>query len=428
MPEYIQAALDLEGFKTEQIQKEDTGSRITPSSLETIIHYHYQYKRLQEREKLTGETLETRFLTMLNSNKPFKEDKELENAKDSIKGTHLHNLTYANSLFYRASVFNKVPELEDIKTIFPFKDEEYYEGLLKILNMTLDESLTQNPLDNAQDFWNIWRLNGQNFLPNGKRCRITPTQVKRIWERDLIAPGVFNLTRESFIEKQDNIDPTKTLVMNEVPLVLNTYFPETNIQICTNIDEIRITPSSDTPIHIIDYKTGREFYKEKGYEENLQVFMMALAVFTKFADEVYELDTQTSDWDLRYPKEKTTKKPLTFKNKKVLSKRRNVKSIEHWQIPELPFRDFIKFSYINPVTQQENEIDLKQVGLGDEDSIQKKLKTLEYYHDFYLRYKQKGMRDKINGSTDFYTYPKFPSEEFLKRDIGLWDKNTQYFE
>lgn len=425
MPEYIQAALDLEGFETEETQKEDTGSRITPSSLETIIHYNFQYKRLQEKEKLTGDALETTFLAMLNSNKPFKEDKEVKNARDTIRGTHLHNLTYVNSLFYRASVFNKLPELEDIKTAFPFRDKDYYEGLLRIL--ALQDPISEDPLDNAQNFWNTWRFNGQDFLPKGRRYRISAKEIQKLWEKDLIEPGIFNLTRESFIEKQDNIDPTKTLVMNEVPLILNTYFPETNIQICTNIDEIRITPSSDTPIHIIDYKTGREFYKERGFEENLQVFLMVLAVFTKFADEIYELDIQTSDWDLRYPKEQTNKKPLSFKNKNMLSKRKNVKSIEHWQIPNLPFKDFIKFSYVDPVTQEENEMDLKQVGLADEDGIRRNLKILEYYHDFYLQYKHKGMRDKINGSTGFYTLPDFPSKEFLQKNIGFWDNSSKYF-
>ncbi len=428
MPEYIQAALDLERFKTEETQKEDTASRITPSSLETIINYNFQYKRLQKKEKLQGEQLEKTFLNMLNRNKYFEEEKVLKNIADSARGTHLHNLTYVNSLFYRTSLFKEHPDIEDIETTFPFRNDEYYEGLTKILDITLTESTSQDPLDNAQIFWNIWRLNGQNFLPNGKRYRITPKQVKEIWERDLIEPGILNLTRESFTKIQDAIDPTKTLVMNEVPLILNTYFPETNIQICTNIDEIRITPNSETPIHIIDYKTGREFYKEKGPEEDLQVFLMVLAVFTKFADEIHELDIQLSDWDLRYQAGDRIKKPLTFKNKKVLSKGRNIKSIEHWQIPNLPFDKFIKFSYISPVTQEETPVSLEDIGLADQRGIWRRLKTLEYYHDFYLRYKHKGMRKKINSSSAFFTFPKFPSKEFLKKHIGLWDKNTEYFE
>jgi hypothetical protein len=121
------------------------------------------------------------------------------------------------------------------------------------------------------------------------------------------------------------------------------------------------------------------------------------------------------------------KKLLHFKDKNNLRKGKNVRSVENWQIPLFPFDKFIEFSYIDPITQREFLVDLKRVGLKSEEEIQKRLSILDSYHDFYLRYKHKGMKDKINGSVGFYTLPKFPTEEFIKKDLGLWDKNSHYY-
>ncbi len=422
-----QIPLDFTNYNIESdsdTPKEDTGSRITPSSLESIIHYHYQYKRLQQEEKLTPEELETQFTQLLNDYKPFKEEKVLKNAKDSIRGTHLHNLSYTLSLFQRTSSLNQLPHLEDFRTTFPFRKENYYTGLMKILEMTLNDFPSQDPLDNAQNFWNLWRLNGQNFLPNGKRYRVNAQQIKRLWEGDLVSLDTISLMKENFQEKYKELDPRESIVMNEVPITLNTYFEDNNIQICTNIDEIQINPSKSPSIHIIDYKTGKSF-KNPGYEEELQIFLMTLAVYIKFVDEIPTLGVEINNWDILH-KNGDLNKALGFKNKRTLSKGKNIKSVEHWQIPTLPFEQFIRFSYVNPVTQEEIPVDLKKVGLSEEKDIQKKLRILDFYHNFYLRYKHKGMRNKINGSVGFFTLPKFPSEEFIKKDIGLWDNTTTF--
>jgi hypothetical protein len=431
MPEYVQETLGFLEERNEDPSETNTlkevGSRITPSSLETIIHYHYHHKRLQNELKLSGDLLEKHFLSLLNKGNQFEEEKVVENAKDSIKGTQLHNLAYSFSLFSRAAYFNRQPNLEDIKTTFPFKDKDYHLALLKVLEISEEDFLSNDPLDNAQNFWNKWRLNGQNFFPKGKKYILPGSKIKKLWEADLISLDEISQMRESFLKEYKDFNPAHTLVMNEVPLTLNTYFGEKNFQICTSIDEIRISPFSNPPIHVIDYKTGKQF-KEPEYIEELQIFLMLVATYIRFVDDVNTLNSDITDWDLMSNEEvDEIKKPLHFKNKSNLKKGNNVRSVENWQIPSLPFDKFIEFSYIDPITQREFLVNLKRVGLKSEEEIQKRLSILDSYHDFYLRYKHKGMMNKINGCTGFYTLPKFPTEEFIKKDLGLWDKNSHYY-
>lgn len=425
MPEYTQGSFDFDNTKPKQETiKEKYGSEISPSSLETIIHYHELYNDLKEEQGLSDNQLEKQFVSLLNQNKTFNEQEVLKNAKDSIIGTHLHHLSYYQALFYRAFKQNRLPTLDDIEMTFPFRKEEYYNSMLDILNMSLDNYCSESPFENSTNFWNTIRFNGQDFKNNGKSYRVSHKQIKKLWEADLLNRNHLEHMEANFKRKKGKYDPTKTFVMNEVPLILNTHFDNRNFQIVTSIDEIRITPSDTTPIHIIDYKTGKQF-KRPSELERLQIFLMMLAVYTKFVDKIYDLGYITSDWDLR--KKEVKRHQLQFENKKILKRGKNIKSIESWQVYDFLLSDFVKFSYVEPITHREIPITLDSNKLTQEEGKMNEnqlifhyCNKMDYYHRFYLKYKEKGMRAQINGSRDFYCLPKFPSKKFVEPNVGMF--------
>lgn len=423
MLEYTQPELELGITKAEeQSIPNDKGSNISPSALETIIHYQTLYSKLKEERNIPNEILEKEFISLLNSNPSFNKEEELNNAKDAIVGTHLHNLTYYQILFHRCSYLGRLPTIKDFEKTFPFRNEEYYESMNKVLGIALKNEDIENPTENALTFWNSMRFLGQDYKRKNREFRIPSRTIKNLWEGALVEKRDIERIRKNINDEKDIYDPRKVFIMNEVPLILNTYFNNLNFKIITSIDEIRIDPSSPTPIHIVDYKTGSQF-KEPGEVEKLQIFLMMLAVYTRFVDKIHDLNFEISDWEIK--KNEIEIYELKFKKKNELKKKKNISSIQAYQIPDLLLEKYMKFSYVDPVSRKEIYVNLEDEKINSnrsEQLLQSYCSKMDRLHRFYLEFKSKGMRAQINGSRDFFCLPRFPSKEFLAPNPEMFNK------
>ena len=383
LPEYVPEIYS----STQEKKEKKSGSRINPSQLEYLSTMYYNFKKDGKEPSYTD----------LESKVQPSKTEILENAHWSIYGTQLHSLQYFTQIFKRASYLNRLPSYEDYQFTFLQRDREYYDALLKIQDIS-DISLNQDSLDISQTYWNEWRMNGHDFTPNKhKNYQIPPTTIKNIWEYGVIPLKDIYTFRESFKES-DKLNPTKTVLLNETFLLTNLYFNNGNIQIPTLVDEICIPKDfPNTPIEIIDYKTGKQFKKPQ-LKERVQIFLIMTGVLTNVLDRVPDIVWEDIP---------------TFRGKKASKK--FISSIFFSDLVSRydVYKDSFRFKYINPLNQESIEVSTKDLGIDSKKGIKDILMYIYSINNFYNKYKPI-LKHKIDSSRSPYTLPTFPIKNFVQ--------------
>lgn len=379
------------------------GCRISPSQFETVSHL---YESFREED-------ESRFLRQIHKIHEIENTKALENAHWSIYGTQMHYLMYFTLLFKRSQTLNRYPTYNDFKVTFPYRDREYYFALLKISDLSDFES--DNP---SQTYWNEWRMNGQDFTPkNHSNYIISPFTIKEMWENGSIPLNdidEFNINTSNI--PKDKLDPDKTLVINEVLSITNILFNDSNLQVPTVIDEICIPKDfPKSPIQIIDYKTGKQF-KQPEYKERVQIFLMMTAVLVNILDRAHSIGFNRNQWNITH---NSRDFPFFTKNKLTNNL---IGSVHFDQLIDCidQYKESMRFSYINPLTQESIDVDMKDIYLDTQDSIKDMLMYLNSINNFYIKNKEV-IKKKLDSTKNIYTLPVFPIKNFDKGNFKQKD-------
>ncbi|MDX9738976.1 MAG: hypothetical protein RBT33_01245 [Candidatus Dojkabacteria bacterium] len=399
LPEYVPSQ-EVE-HKERRRKEPSNGSRLNLSQIETLSTLHTQYKKSKSEREFFQDIGE------------YKEREDiLENAKSSIYGTQMHSLQYFTLLFHRAAYYNRVPNIDDFRYTFLQKKIEYSSSLLKVLNLS-DCTFNDNILDSSQKYWNEWRMNGQDFTPSKhKNYTVSPSEIKEIWESGVIPLEDISLFKKSFHKAApENLNPEKTYILNETPLILNIYFHDSNLLIPTVIDEICIPRDfPNTPIKIVDYKTGSQF-KQPEFKEKIQIFLMLNSVLLNLKDRVKDIKFAPDLWEIAHEKHDLTLPHFQGKN----ANKKFIESMFSTQLASVleSYNNYVEFSYVNPVTQEKIDINLDTLGIRSKRDIEQVILYLNNISTFYLEYKDK-LKHKIDSSKTPYTLPTFPIKNFTK--------------
>lgn len=382
-------------------KKETNGSRISPSQIENLSNLYDIYKDSHDEKD---------FLNRIREEKPFEKEKTLENAKWSIYGTQLHQLQYFTQLFKRSGSLKRYPNLNDFKNTFPYREREYYEALLQLMDISDLEN--DNP---SQTYWNEWRMNGQDFTPKRKSTYlIDPSTIRFLWENGTVPLkdiDTFNSNTKDIPEEK--LNPEETLLINEVLSITNIFFNDCNLQVPTVIDEICIpTDFPRSPIHIVDYKTGKQF-KQPLQKERVQIFLMMTSVLVNMYDRATSIKFKYSPWDIAH-----NTRDFPFFTKKNLDNtlRGGVYFNEIVKSSDV-FNYGMTFSYVNPLTQESIDISTKDLALDKEDDIKDMLMYLNSINTFYTKYKDI-LKKITHSSSSPYTLPSFPIKNFNTNNNG----------
>lgn len=201
-------------------------------------------------------------------------------------------------------------------------------------------------------------------------------------------------------EGEKKLNPYEALLINEVATITNIYFPNSNLQVPSVIDEIQIPKNfPKEPIHIVDYKTGKQF-KEPSIAEKRQAFLMIIAVYTNILNKAENITFGTNDWELAH----NIYEFPTFKKR----------SLRILPIGSVYAEDLIKdintinnciaFSYVDPLTQRHIDLKPKNLGIQTENEITDTLYYLNSLNDFYSKHK-KILRPKMKSKDSYYHLP-----------------------
>ena len=399
MPEYVDPYLIETPTKREQDTK---GSKITLSQIGNIASIYN--KKISSEKQLKEYLYE----------KEYDRSEILENAKWSIYGTQMHSLQYFTTLFSRSAYYDRFPNEDDFRNTFIQRKPDYYNALLKIKNIS-KPLLSKDILDSSQNFWNEWRMNGQDFTPEKhKNYILTPSQIQNLWEGESIKREDIEVFRNNYknIDKE-KINPEETLLLNETMMILNLYFNNSNLLIPIIVDEIVIPKDfPNTPIKVIDYKTGKQF-KIPGLQEKTEIYITLSCVLTNIINKAKETqfrpaqdDTNQQDSEVSFPFfiGKHAKKKLVS----------SIYSHDIYQLFDL-YKDCIEFEYINPLTQNKLVIKLEDIGLNNRKGIENINGYLENISNFYLKNKNT-LKYCIDSRRLPYTLPTFPIKNFTKNN------------
>ena len=394
-------------FDLEPSQKESketiTGNRLSPSKLEKLSGIYKTYEKSDNELSFLSEILKTE--------KQPGEEELLKNAKWSIYGTQVHNLIYFAQIFERAKALDRKPKETDIRNTFVYRDRQFYRTMRELLLLTDYDSL--NP---SQSFWNEWRMKGQDFNPeDNSTCIIKPDEIQKIWEDSPVPLADIHQLYES-MKKEDErkFNPHETLLINEVTTITNIYFSDSNLQVPSVIDEIVIPKNfPQQPIHIIDYKTGKQF-KEPGVVEKKQAFLMIVAVYANILSKAGSAKFGPSDWEVghniyEFPAFK--KRSLRVLPVGSIYSEDLIQDID-------TINNCITFSYVNPLTQRHIDFTPKDTGTETQEEMTETLYYLNSLNNFYSKYKEVlGARLKSNDS--LYHLPT------LSKDL-IWHSPSTY--
>ncbi|OGC37480.1 hypothetical protein A2436_01115 [candidate division WS6 bacterium RIFOXYC1_FULL_33_9] len=391
----VEKLLEIELPNTSKKEKRDSveGARVSPSQIEKLSYLYELHNRIPN---------DIDFVHELTKIEPIEKEKALESARYSIYGTQMHQLQYFTQLFNRTEQLNRLPSKNDFLYTFPFRNSEYYKGLQHILDITDTHS---NNI--SQSYWNEWRMNGQDFTPKRhKNYIINPSTIRDMWELGVIPledMDTFNMNKEK-IDKE-KLNPHNTMLLNETFSILNIFFNDCHLQVPTLIDEICIPNDfPNSPIRIIDYKTGSQF-KEPEYKERIQMFLMMTSILVNMMDRVGSVQFKQSQWDITH-----NTHDLPFFTKRKL-KDNLIGSVYFDQILDISdvFNKYFKFSYVNPLTQESIDININDIGIDIKDMLM----YLNGITSFYIKYRNI-LKPKIDSNRSPYTLPSFPIKDFDK--------------
>lgn len=388
----------LKGLVESKYQEEESagnsppGCRINPSQFETISEI---FNRCQDEQREPS-------YKDIGMSEDIDEEKIYRNIRWAIYGVYFHNLQYSTQIFERAKVLKRLPIEQDFKHTFPQRDPQYYKALVKILEMS-DIDVNQPAVVQGEQFWNTWRLNGYDFTPKKhNNYIISPSEVKQMWEEDSIALRDTNDFKRNFSSNGTELNPYNTVLLNEVLLLTNIYFNDGNIQVPTFLDEVRIHSNfPNTPLEIIDYKTGKQF-KQPGPKQRVQIFLMMTAALP-LLDRANKVRWDNIEWQSF---------PYFKGNKKFISTIPFYDLIDKSDI----YSKLISFKYVNPLTQQSIPITTKDLAIDTQQGIKNMLLYINKLGSFYKEYKDI-LRHITNSNKAPFTLPFFPIKNFLDMPI-----------
>jgi len=389
-------------FDLEPLQEESketiTGNRLSPSKLEKLSLIHEMYEESDSELSFLSE--------MVKPEKQPSKEEILKNAKWSIYGTQVHNLMYFAQIFERAKALDRKPKEEDIRNTFVYRDRQFYRTMRELLLLTDYDSL--NP---SQSFWNEWRMKGQDFNPEDNSTYIIkPDEIQKIWENSPVPLEDIHQLYES-MKKEDErkFNPHETLLINEVTTITNIYFSDSNLQVPSVIDEIVIPKNfPQQPIHIIDYKTGKQF-KEPGVVEKKQAFLMITAVYANILSKAGSAKFGPSDWEVghniyEFPAFK--KRSLRVLPVGSIYSEDLIQDID-------PINNCITFSYVDPLTQRRIDFTPKDTGTETQKEMAESLYYLNSLNNFYSKYKEV-LGPRLRSNDSFYHLPILSKDLILR--------------
>ena len=389
-------------FDLEPLQEESketiTGNRLSPSKLEKLSLIHEMYEESDSELSFLSE--------MVKPEKQPSKEEILKNAKWSIYGTQVHNLMYFAQIFERAKALGRKPKEEDIRNTFVYRDRQFYRTMRELLLLTDYDS--SNP---SQSFWNEWRMKGQDFNPEDNSTYIIkPDEVQKIWEDSPVPLEDIHQLYES-MKKEDErkFNPHETLLINEVTTITNIYFSDSNLQVPSVIDEIVIPKNfPKEPIHIVDYKTGKQF-KEPGVVEKKQAFLMITAVYANILSKAGSAKFGPSDWEVghniyEFPAFK--KRSLRVLPVGSIYAEDLIKDID-------TINNCIAFSYVDPLTQRHIDFTPKDTGTETQKEMAESLYYLNSLNNFYSKYKEV-LGPRLRSNDSFYHLPILSKDLILR--------------
>ncbi len=393
-------ATDFRKPVKEELNNQLPGSRLSISKIEKLIDLNEIYQNASS---------EYEFEKQVQNIEPMDREKALKSAKWSIYGTLIHNYQYFDQIFTRASNLNRYPIFDDFLITFPFKGEEYSKALYKISEYTKSYSGKE---DTTQNFWNDWRMNGQDYTnKKQKEYIVRPQEIKDMWEGSPISfEDLYKLKCTLSSNKDaEKLNPLKSALINESLHILNIQFPTNKLQLIAIADEINIP--QDFPykrLEIIDYKTGKQF-KQPDFKDKLSAFLITVSVYITMVDKVKNINYELNDWDIYHDKEPYKQIGL---RKEGLKKHGAMASLyyEELLIRLNDIRNSISFSYINPINNSKIEVKPDDMFLNEND-LPKILLFIEQLNNFNIKYKNI-VKKKIDGKYSPYTLPSFPNKNF----------------
>lgn len=168
----------------------------------------------------------------------------------------------------------------------------------------------------------------------------------------------------------------------------------------------------NTPIQIIDYKTGTQF-KQPQFKEKIQIFLMLNSVLLNLKDRVKDIKFAPDFWEITHEKHDLSLPHLQGKN----ANKKFIESIYSTQLASVldTYNGYVEFSYVNPLTQEKIDIDLDTLGINKKKDIDEVIHYLNSLSTFYLKYKDV-LKYKIDSSKSPYTLPIFPLKNFTKEN------------
>ena len=399
--------IDTDELDTEE-QKQ--GNRLSISAMEKVIPIYDIFNELINEENDEYNAL--RFLVKIHKEKKEEDISEVvRNAKASIRGTQLHNLQYFHSLFSRVTRLGRDVEREDILKTFPYQKKGYNNGLYRVLEIAREE----NDLD-ILGYWNTWRMNGHDFsIPHNSSTLINPYEMLELWESGVAEKDIDEFFRNVKKIDEEELNPHNSLRINEVMCITNFSFEQSTLQVPSFLDEITIPRNfPDSPIIIVDYKTGKEFRKPSKIEK-IQIFLMMNSVLANIVDVANSIQWPgQKDWDIAhdgFPLPSVTKKsligfPIGFLHASEIFCMRDY------------LKENIQFRYVNPLTQKYIVIEPNDIGIDSEEGIIDMLEYLEKLNTFYAKNKIILSPILRKGKFTPYILPKFPYDGFDKGNIA----------
>lgn len=409
-----------ESTEEEPKEKDIVGNRLSVSDMERVVPLFEAF-----RELIDGGSDEYTALQVLELIGKEKKDLTVSEARDSARasfcGIQLHNLQYFTSLFLRVSNLNRSVEKDDIYRTFGFQKKEYRDALLRIVEIAKeDDNITPRGL------WDTWRMNGHDFtISKGVSTLLPPTETQILWESGLKERDIKEFFDNAGKIDRERLDPHRTLLMNEVMCITNYSFSESAMQVPLFYDEIVIPRDyPNSPISIIDYKTGKEF-KTPGKVEKVQMFLMMGSVLANIVDKIGSAQWPgQSDWDLvhnHYSLPQITEKHLRGFPVGSLSSGDFLFAREY-------LNKNIEFKYINPLTQESTMFKGKDIGIDTEEGMATMIGYLNDLNLFYFKYKEilasilkKKRRYKP------YISPRFSYDGFDRGNKGGGDYQSALF-
>ncbi len=388
----------LEDPIQEEVKEE--GSRISISHLETLAPLY----EAQSKDSVGTKVLET--IRSQRGKLEMGDEHLLKNVEASIYGTQIHYLQYFTQLFDRCNSLGRIPDMPDFYATFPYKDYDYYYALNRILEIASAEYGEVT----AENFWKVWRLNGHDFsVKEDEYKTITPSYIQKVWEDQRLEEKILRDFAKGRMDFKKELNPERVMVMNEGMLITNIDFGDRNMQLISIPDEVRI-PSDfpNTPIEIIDYKTGYDF-KKPDKVKLLQIFLTKIAVLNNVTMNLEgKMRFSLNAWEVVY--DRVSLPGLVEKKLRKLNRSSLLE--EDLRVIAKEIDRLVRFSYVSPSMLRRIHMEY-----GSKDGYETEIEYIKGLNEFYSSNKNL-LLPIVRKRNPHYSLPSFPYEGFDKGGRG----------